>query len=78
MTQEIQEKSNEIKIAQNEVQEYNARINKLEKEKRSLEIRIIDKKAKPPIDMNDESKAHGQLDEIMRLKDENYHLQHCN
>ena len=28
--------------------------------------------------MNDESKAHGQLDEIMRLKDENYHLQHCN
>jgi predicted nucleic acid-binding Zn-ribbon protein len=75
---EIEERNNEIMIARKEVQDYNNRVMRLEKEKRDLETRLIDKKARPPREMKEESQNQGFLDEIMKLKDENQNLQDVN
>ena len=75
---EIEERNNEIMIARKEVQDYNNRVMRLEKEKRDLETRLIDKKARPPREMKEESQNQGFIDEIMKLKDENQNLQDVN
>ena len=73
LKQEIEERNNEILIARKEVQDVNNRVVKLEAEKRNLETRLVDRHAKPPREMHNESENQGQVDEIQRLKDEIYH-----
>ena len=70
---EIEEKNNEISIAKKEVEDVNKRVVKLETEKRNLETRLVDRNAKPPREMAQESTNQGQEDEIQRLKDEIFH-----
>lgn len=57
LKQEIEERNNEILIAKKEVQDVNNRVLKLEAEKRELETKFVDRYAKPPREMHQESQA---------------------
>ena len=52
LKQEIEERNNEILIANKKVQDMNNRVVKLEAEKMNLETRLVDKNAKPPREMH--------------------------
>mmetsp|Transcript_8723 Transcript_8723/g.8001 ORF Transcript_8723/g.8001 Transcript_8723/m.8001 type:complete len:123 (+) Transcript_8723:117-485(+) len=52
--------------------------NKLDKEKNSLQTRLVDKNAKPPKAAMYESLNQGQLEEMQALKDQIFYLQQEN
>ena len=61
---EIEERNNEILLAKKEVQNVNSRVLRLEAEKQALEIKLIDKNAKPPRQMQAESEQAGNIYDI--------------
>ena len=75
---EIEERNKEILLAKKEVANVNARVLRLEEEKQALEVRLIDKHAKPPREMQQDSQRFGDLDENQKLKDQVFHLQQVN
>lgn len=75
---EIEERNNEVLLAKKEVASVNTRVLKLQEEKQGLENRLIEKNAKPPIQMQKDSERLGNIDEIQKLKDEIFHLQNVN
>ncbi len=75
---EIEDRNREIQIARKEVKDSNERVQKIEAEYRKLEGRLVDKNAKPPRQVNQESEYQNSLDEIQKLKDEIYHMQQVN
>ena len=78
LTQEIEERNQEIKNARDAVQNEKGKVSRLEEEKRKLETRLVDRNAKPPAEMHKESAGQGQADEIQRLKEEIFHTQQVN
>ena len=51
------------------------RVLRLEAEKIELENKLIDKNAKPPREMRNDSDHFGNINEIQKLKDEIFHQQ---
>jgi len=61
---EIEERNKEILLAKKEVTTVNSRVLRLEEDKQALEVRLINKNAKPPRQMQSESEQFGGMDEI--------------
>jgi len=75
---EIEERNNEILLAKKEVANFNTRVLKLEGEKQDLEIKLVDKHAKPPREMKADSDHYGNIEEIQKARDRIFHLQQVN
>lgn len=60
------------------IDDSNRRVLALENDKRKLEAKLVDKHAKPPQAMHQESLTQGGLDTVQQLKDEIYHMQTVN
>ena len=78
LTQEIEERNQEIKNVRDAVQNEKVKVSRLEEDKRKLETRLVDRNAKPPAEMQKESQNQGKVDEIQRLKEEIFHTQQVN
>jgi predicted nucleic acid-binding Zn-ribbon protein len=71
---ELEEKNREIKSLNQAIEDSNRRVLSLESSIKKLESKLVDKHAKPPQAMREESLTLGGLDQVQLLKDEIFHM----
>jgi septal ring factor EnvC (AmiA/AmiB activator) len=69
LKQEIEEKNREVDGLGAQIQDCHDRYNKLDREKKDLEARLVDKNSKPPRETANQSLAFSQAQELMQLRD---------
>lgn len=75
---ELEEKNREIKSLNQAIEDSNKRVLSLENQIKKLESKLVDKHAKPPQAMREESLTQGGLDQVQQLRDEIFHMQNAN